>query len=164
MRACVPGHLLLADDLLDAWTTFSCRPDPADPLAHSPSSLALSLTHTRARPSPPLTTTALFGRSPTNHQAHRLRLTACYLSVELRIAGRPTALPSTRLLHARQMRIPPPQRLHQAFAELADRSIRSVVSFCVEPPSSPRRLLAVDVTPLKTEPRRCTSSSPATFR
>ena len=57
----------------------------------------------------------------------------------------------------------PPFRHLQASSEHADHPNVSAVSSRTEFPSSPPRFLAVAVAPLKTEPRRRTSSSPATF-
>ena len=56
------GHLLLADEPLDAWTTPAGRPDPADRFAHSPPStlpplLPLSRLH-RTEPPPPTSSLA----------------------------------------------------------------------------------------------------------
>ena len=159
-RAWPRGHLLLADELLAAWTTPAGHPDPPCSLSLSPGSsllfLALSLTrpnttvaavHHSSRHRPPLA-------PPTSLEAPPRPPLPPHRSTGLRkpCIAATSPFPSSGSDHHRR-------RIHrlQRIPEPASTPTATAVSYATVSPSSPPRSLTVGPSPTSAE----TSTPPA---
>ena len=95
-RARPRGHLLLADELLAAWTTPAGRPDPPCSLSLPPGSPSLSPSHGRSTPSPPFALATASDHPSLPRPAQELRLDPLFPPTAPRVPGSPASPPRRR--------------------------------------------------------------------